>query len=89
MKKATNTRCTVIDKGTRLVSTVASEYSVTSKDLAKLVGIPDDLPENVSVKIHAFVRVPGGGDYSNVDLNIDDHPIQMQVSVTTVTCTEE
>lgn len=89
MKKATNTRCTVLDEGTRLVSTVDSEYSVTSKDLAKLVGIPDDPPENVSVNILAFVRTPRGGNYSNVDLDIDDHPLRMRVVVTTVTYTEE
>jgi len=89
MKKTTNTCSTFINEGTRLTSILSSEHSFTSKDLAKLVGIRDDPPENVSVKIHAFVRVPGGGDYSNVDLNIDDHPIQMHVSVTTVTCTEE
>jgi len=88
MKKATNACSTFINEGTRLTRIHSSEHSFTSKDLAKLVGLRDDPPENVSVNLPAFVRVPGGGDYSHVDLNIDDHPLQLHFSVTIVTWTE-
>lgn len=84
MKKSGNSICTTICEPNSTTSTVTSEYVITRKELAKLVGLPDELPDNVSVDITAFVTVPGGGDWSHARLNIDDHPIQMNVTVTTV-----
>ncbi len=88
MKKSRSVTCTTISEPNRTISTVSSEYMITRKDLVKLVGLPDDLPDNVTVDITAFVSVPGSGDWPYTLLNIDEHPIQMNVTVKTVVYTE-
>lgn len=61
---------------------------ITGKDLVDLInrelvanGTPetDIIPKDAEV----FVRVPGGADWSNEDLDIDNHPIQVQWTRTT------
>lgn len=46
--------------------------------LALLRQAGHDVPDNAGI----FVRVPGGGDWSNEQLDIDDAPIQIYYGTT-------
>jgi hypothetical protein len=46
-------------------------------DALQKAGKLPTMPAMTSLK--AWVRVPGGGDWSNWDLTLDDHPVQVKV----------
>jgi hypothetical protein len=48
------------------------------KLLALLRAAGHDVPDNAGI----FVQVPGGGDWSNTTLDIDDAPIQIYYGTT-------
>ncbi len=43
------------------------KIGLTGKDLLHYMGLPHD-----AYDIHIFVKIPGGGDYSNMNLDITD-----------------
>lgn len=49
---------------TNTVSTTSHEIAISRSDIIKAFGLPD----NAKV----FIGVPGGGDWSNIDLDVDD-----------------
>lgn len=66
-------RCEVL----RSVTTRTTQnYVITAEEIRKALDLPKD------AKI--FVQVPGGGDWSNTDLEIDsDTPLRATVTTTT------
>lgn len=56
----------------RIETTVSTTWAVA--DLIKALGLPPDT--------RLFVRVPGGGDYSNTDLDLGDDVDLQSVAVT-------
>jgi hypothetical protein len=50
-------------------------YAITADDIRKRFRLPDDA--------EIVVRVPGGGDWSNTDLAIKDHPLTARFTKTT------
>lgn len=65
------------------VITETKTYLLTDTDFVEFLlfkGVILAKEDNISV----FVRVPGGGDWSNTDLEIDDeHPVNIVVETTT------
>ncbi len=55
---------------------VRAEGIVEHAEILKLVlqQLGDDAPKNASITI--TVRVPGGGDWSSTDLDIEEHPVE-------------
>jgi hypothetical protein len=54
---------------TKTHTITTTEYLITVDDLYKAF----DIPKGAKV----FVEVPGGGDWSNTDLDISEHPIKV------------
>ena len=67
-----------VSKQTHLAEVTTTEY--TREDLQTLLGLPADA--------EIFVHVPGGGDWSNMDLDIDEHSF-LSVRVRTEKHSEE
>lgn len=67
---------------TRIVTTrsVRVDGELTFADLAKLVRAQVGVPAGASVRL--YVDVPGGGDWSNTDLDVEDHPVKFTVEWT-------
>lgn len=67
---------------TRQFTTEEHELTITGKDLLRVLraAMVCDLTENVTAKV--TVHVPGGGDWSNTDLDIDECPIIVRWEVT-------
>ena len=54
-------------KSSMEITTVTKyHFSYTGKDLIEALDLPKD------VRINVFVSIPGGGDYCNEDLEIDN-----------------
>ncbi len=58
-----------------ITTTTRVEYQITADDIRKALALPKGAV--------LFIQVPGGGDWSNCALDLDEHPI------TTVTTTTE
>ena len=54
--------------------TTTTEKVFSADDVRKALG----LPEGASL----FVRVPGGGDWSNTELDLDTHPLEATIVTT-------
>ena len=52
------------------------ECEVNAKDILELVRQHAHIPEGATVRI--YVDIPGGGDWSNMELDIDEHPVQVR-----------
>jgi len=65
-----------------VTTTVREEHIVTRTDIlcamrAKGINVPDDAD--------VIVRVPGGGDWSNMDLHVHEAPVIVRFSETKTT----
>lgn len=60
-------------------TTTVTEFEISEElllEALKGVGLP--VPDGA--KVFTFVRVPGGGDWSNTDLEIKESPIQIRIT---------
>jgi hypothetical protein len=66
---------------TRTVSERTRTFELDALDLLHLIRKDNMFPIPAKLeKLRVFIRVPGGGDYSNMDLEVDDHcPIVVEV----------
>ncbi len=51
---------------------------ITYADLVAFVRERVAIPDGVTVRI--YVEVPGGGDWSHTDLEIEEHPVQVSAT---------
>lgn len=64
------------DVKTETVKTTTVVGTLTYDDLLSLVRARVHIPPGVAVRI--YVDVPGGDDWSNTELDIRDHPVQIR-----------
>lgn len=60
------------------------QFQFTAAELLAALGIskPDDVQSATKSRrtiIDVFVRVPGGGDWSNTNLDIESHPLIVEI----------
>lgn len=60
------------------VTTQHLSCEVTAADILDVVRQHTLIPEGARVRI--FVEVPGGGDWSNTELDIAEHPVRVRIS---------
>lgn len=61
----------------RTQTQIKATYEVTGSDIVKALRKAGMIPENGGASI--TLRVPGGGDYSNMDLDLMDHPVTIKI----------
>lgn len=57
-------------------TTTETRYEFTHTDILNGLKSLGLLPRDAQIQ-SCFVRVPGGGDYSNMDLDIEENPIKV------------
>lgn len=62
--------------------TETAEYELRDFDIRRLLGQEVEIPPGASVKV--WVEVPGGGDWSNEDLDMAEYPVHVLVTTTVV-----
>lgn len=60
-------------------TTTQTVYEFTKADILHALVKAGKLPPTTVYDADAFVRVPGGGDWSNTNLDLADHPLQVKV----------
>lgn len=72
-----------VESATITETTITRTLKVGKAGLLAMVnhhlGSFDQIPDNAEV----FVTVPGGGDWSNTNLDIDDHSVEIVWTITT------
>lgn len=72
----------------KMKTTITTEKHVDGElpynDIAKAVCrlLPPDAPTDVRVTV--YVYVPGGGDWSSTELDVEDHPVKFRATWTDV-----
>lgn len=65
------------------VTTTETTYAFTRDDVIEALSAIGKLPlSDASHVQHCHVRVPGGGDYSNTNLDLEDCPVVIVVKET-------
>ena len=71
---------------TSKVTTTTTTYTFTTNDIIEALAAIGKLPLSEVARIeHCHVRVPGGGDYSNMNLDLTEHPVVVVVKETVST----
>lgn len=60
----------------QVVTTRAVTIEVTAQDILALVRKRAHIPADAEVRV--YVDVPGGGDWSNMEIDIAEHPVYVR-----------
>ncbi len=69
-------------KTTHTTTETKTTYTFTRGEILLALAGVGLLPLETNIT-QCFVRVPGGGDYSNMNLDLRDHPLVIETSQTT------
>ncbi len=68
-------------------TTTVDTYEITGTEIVAALRETGRLPAQkgdvVSDRTEAWVRVPGGGDWSNSNLDLDEYPVRVRVTTET------
>lgn len=65
------------------VTTTETTYEFTNDDIIEALAAIGKLPLSEASRVtHCHVRVPGGGDWSNTNIDLEDYPVVVVVKET-------
>lgn len=64
----------MLESSVPLIQKRSNRLALNSEDIIRMLRTRFTIPDNAKV----FIHVPGGGDYSNMDLDVDEEtPLQV------------